>query len=56
MDNGESVVSFCHSKLRYFDWDGQVHLAKGKQGDSVVLIVKGKLDNQIPIFIITVGI
>jgi hypothetical protein len=20
----------CHSKLRYFDWDGQVHLAKGK--------------------------
>ena len=19
----------CHSKLRYFDWDGQVHLAKG---------------------------
>jgi hypothetical protein len=22
----------CHSKLRYFDWDGQVHLAKGKTG------------------------
>jgi hypothetical protein len=20
----------CHSKLRYFDWDGQVHLVKGK--------------------------
>jgi hypothetical protein len=22
----------CHSKLRYFDWDGQVHLEKGKTG------------------------
>ena len=22
----------CHAKLRYFDWDGQVHLAKGKTG------------------------
>jgi hypothetical protein len=22
----------CHSKLRYFDWYGQVHLAKGKTG------------------------
>ncbi len=22
----------CHSKLRYFDWDGQVHLAKDKTG------------------------
>jgi hypothetical protein len=22
----------CHTKLRYFDWDGQVHLAKGKTG------------------------
>jgi hypothetical protein len=22
----------CHNKLRYFDWDGQVHLAKGKTG------------------------
>ncbi len=22
----------CHSKLRYFDWHGQVHLAKGKTG------------------------
>ena len=22
----------CHGKLRYFDWDGQVHLAKGKTG------------------------
>ena len=28
------VVTFtsCHVKLRYFDWDGQVHLAKGKKG------------------------
>ena len=22
----------CHAKLRYFDWDGQVHVAKGKTG------------------------
>ena len=22
----------CHAKLGYFDWDGQVHLAKGKTG------------------------
>ena len=22
----------CHAKLRYFDWDGQVHLTKGKTG------------------------
>ena len=22
----------CHSKLRYFDWDGQVHLTKGNVG------------------------
>jgi hypothetical protein len=22
----------CHARLRYFDWDGQVHLAKGKTG------------------------
>jgi hypothetical protein len=22
----------CHTKLRYFDWDGQVHLAKAKTG------------------------
>ncbi len=21
----------CHSKLRYFDWEGQVHLAKGQE-------------------------
>jgi hypothetical protein len=24
------VMCGCHSKLRYFDWDGQVHLTKGK--------------------------
>ena len=23
----------CHAKLRHFDWDGQVHLAKGKTGE-----------------------
>jgi hypothetical protein len=22
----------CHAKLRYFDWDGQFHLEKGKTG------------------------
>ena len=22
----------CHATLRYFDWDGQVHLVKGKTG------------------------
>jgi hypothetical protein len=26
------TMRWCHSKLRYFDWDGQVHLAKGKTG------------------------
>ena len=33
----------CHSKLRYFDWDGQVHLAKGKtggqQGDPLKMLI-----------------
>jgi hypothetical protein len=33
----------CHSKLRYFDWDGQVHLAKGKtggqQGDPLEILI-----------------
>ena len=33
----------CHSKLRYFDWDGQVHLLKGKtgghQGDPLEMII-----------------
>ena len=26
------VIRVCHAKLRYFDWDRQVHLAKGKTG------------------------
>ena len=26
------VMRTCHGKLRYFDWDGQVHLVKGKTG------------------------
>ena len=33
----------CHAKLRYFDWDGQAHLAKGKtggqQGDPLEMLV-----------------
>jgi hypothetical protein len=33
----------CHAKLRYFDWDGQVHLTKGKtgghQGDPLEMLV-----------------
>ena len=33
----------CHEKLRYFDWDGQVHLGKGKtggqQGDPLEMLV-----------------
>ncbi len=33
----------CHRKLRYFDWDGQVHLAKGKtdrqQGDPLEMLI-----------------
>jgi len=33
----------CHSKLRYFDWDGQVHLAKGKtvgqKGDPLEMFI-----------------
>jgi hypothetical protein len=33
----------CQSKLRYFDWDGQVHLAKGKtggqQGDPLEMLI-----------------
>jgi hypothetical protein len=32
-----------HSKLRYFDWDGQVHLGKGKtdgqQGDPLEMLI-----------------
>ena len=33
----------CHATPRYFDWDGQVHLAKGKtggqQGDPVEMLI-----------------
>ena len=33
----------CHSKLRYFDWDGQVHLPKsktgGQQGDPLEMLI-----------------
>jgi hypothetical protein len=33
----------CHTKLRYVDWDGQVHFAKGKtggqQGDPLEMLV-----------------
>jgi hypothetical protein len=33
----------CHSKLRHFDWDGQVHLVKGKtggqQGESLEMLI-----------------
>ena len=37
------VIHTCHGKLRYFDWDGQVHLAKGKtggqQGDPLEMLI-----------------
>jgi hypothetical protein len=26
------AIRGCHSKLRYFDWHGQVHLDKGETG------------------------
>ena len=33
----------CHAKVRYFDWDGQVHFAKGKtggqQGDPLEMLI-----------------
>jgi hypothetical protein len=33
----------CHAKLRYFDWDGRVHLAKvktgGQQGDPLEMLI-----------------
>ena len=33
----------CHAELRYFDWDGQIHLAKGntggQQGDPLEMLV-----------------
>jgi hypothetical protein len=38
-----NVMRTCHSKLRYFDCDGQVHLGKGKtggqQGDPLEMII-----------------
>jgi hypothetical protein len=36
----------CHSKLRYFDWDGQVHLAKGK--------TDGQMGDPLEIFNLTI--
>ncbi len=37
------VIHTCHSKLRYFDWDGQVHLVKdktgGQQGDPLEKLI-----------------
>jgi hypothetical protein len=37
------AVCTCHAKLQYFDWDGQVHLAKGKtggqQGDPLEMLI-----------------
>ncbi len=37
------VMRTCHAKLRYFDWDGQVHLTKGKtggqQGDPLEMLI-----------------
>ena len=33
----------CHASLRYFDWDGQVHLVKsttgGQQGDPLEMLM-----------------
>ena len=41
--HGHKAMRGCHSKLRYFDWDGQVHLAKGKtggqQGDPLEMLI-----------------
>ena len=37
------AMDTCHAKLRYFDWDGQVHLDKGKtggqQGDPLEMLI-----------------
>ena len=37
------VIHICHDNLRYFDWDGRVHLAKGKtgghQGDPLEMLI-----------------
>ncbi len=35
------VMCGCHSKLRYFDWDGQVHLAKGRTSAQAAKIARG---------------
>jgi hypothetical protein len=37
------VIRTCETKLRYFDWDGQVHIAKnktgGQQGDPLDMLI-----------------
>jgi hypothetical protein len=37
----------CEAKLRYFDWDGQVHVTKGKtggqQGDPLEMLIFNQL-------------
>jgi hypothetical protein len=37
------VMRTCHSKLRYFDWDGQVHLPRdktgGQEGDPLEMLI-----------------
>jgi hypothetical protein len=37
------VIRSCHVKLRYFDWDGQVHLVKvktdGQQGRPIEMLI-----------------
>jgi hypothetical protein len=41
-DYFKSILT-CHTSLRYFDWDGQVHLTKGKtgrqQGDPLEMLI-----------------
>ncbi len=37
------TIRTCESKIRYFDWDGQVHIAKdktgGQQGDPLEMLI-----------------
>jgi hypothetical protein len=37
------AIRICHAKLRYFDWDGQVHSTKdktgGQQGDPLEMLI-----------------
>ncbi len=37
------VIRTCEMKIRYFDWDGQVHIDKGKtggqQGDPLEMLI-----------------